>query len=51
VSAGLRQVRKDRDVGEPGARRLVRTDQVTISDLIRQWRDLPDGGEGGPDAA
>jgi hypothetical protein len=39
VSAGLRHVRDDRDVGQPGLRRLVRSDKVTISDLIRQLRD------------
>ncbi len=39
VSAGLRLVRSDRDVGEPGSRRLVRSDQPTVSDLIRQLHD------------
>ncbi len=50
VSAGLRQVRDDRDVGQPGARRLVRSDQVTVSDLLRQLRDDA-ADEGGPDGA
>jgi len=45
VSAGLRQVRDDRDVGEPGSRRLVRSPETTVSDLIRKWRTLPDDDE------
>jgi len=47
VSAGLRQVRDDRDVGEPGSRRLVRSDQVTVSDLIRQLHDADADDETG----
>ena len=47
VSAGLRQVRDDRDVGEPGSRRLVRSDQVTVSDLIRQLHDAAADDETG----
>ncbi len=39
VSAGLRLVRKDRDVGEPGSSRLVRSPETTVSDLIRQLHD------------
>ena len=39
VTAGLRLVRRDRDVGEPGSRRLVRNPETTVSDLIRQLRD------------
>ena len=50
VSAGLRLVRGDRDVGEPGSRRLVRSDQVTVSDLLRQLRDAA-ADEGDHDAA
>jgi hypothetical protein len=50
VSAGLRLVRSDRDVGEPGSRRLVRSDQPTVSDLIRQLHDAA-ADEGDPDAA
>jgi len=50
VSAGLRLVRDDRDVGQPGSRRLVRSDKVTVSDLIRQLRDAA-ADEGDPDAA
>ena len=43
VSAGLRLVRSDRDVGELGSRRLVRSDQPTVSDLIRQLHDAAAG--------
>jgi len=43
VSAALRLVRSDRDVGEPGSRRLVRSDKVTVSDLIRQLHDAAAG--------
>ena len=50
VSAGLRLVRRDRDVGQPGSRRLVRSDQPTVSDLIRQLHDAA-ADEGDPDAA
>ena len=45
VSVGLRQVRKDRDQGQPGSRRLVRSPEMTASDLLRKWRDLPDDDE------
>jgi len=39
VSNALLRVREDRDQGQPGSRRLVRTDKVTISDLIRQLHE------------
>jgi len=47
VTAALRLVRSDRDVGEPGSRRLVRSDQPTVSDLIRQLRDAAADDETG----
>jgi len=45
VSNVLRLVRDDRDVGQPGSSRLVRSPETTVSDLIRKWRDLPDDDE------
>jgi hypothetical protein len=47
VNTALRRVRDDRDVGQPGSRRLVRNPEPTPSDLLRKWRDLPDDDEGG----
>ncbi len=45
VSAALHEIRAGRDADQPGSRRLVRSDQVTVSDLWRQLRSAPDGDE------
>jgi hypothetical protein len=42
VTNALKQVRDDHDVDHPGRRRQVRSDQPTVSDLLRQLRTAPD---------
>jgi hypothetical protein len=52
VSNAIHQVRDDRDVDQPGRPRVVKGEQPTVSDLLRQLRagdfgddrDTPDDG-------
>ena len=44
VNAALHQVYNDRD-DQPGRQHLVRNQELSISDLLRKLRDLPDEKE------